>query len=232
MLSEDPRSTVPAPRLDRSRSQEPLGETDRPPDLSARRFLRWALPIGIGALLLSLLYVAARYQAVNFHGTLMDQPAPDLVLHDQFGKPFRLSQERGHVLLLFFGYTHCPEACPLTLATWKRVEQILGPAASGVRFVYVTVDPERDTEAVLREHLALFDPKFIGLTGTPEELQQAYRSFGVYSEKTILPGTTNYVLGHTSTTFVIDKSGRWRLDFPYRTGVNEIAADLSRLLDE
>jgi len=180
----------------------------------------------------SLLYVATRYQAVNFHGTVMDLPAPDIALHDQFAKPFRLSEERGHVLLVFFGYTHCPEACPLTLSTWKRVEQILGPVGSEVRFTYVTVDPERDTEAVLREHLAPFGAKFIGLTGTAEELQQAYRGFGVYWEKTVVPGTTNYALGHTSTTFVIDKRGRWRLDFPYRMGVNEIAADLSRLLQE
>jgi protein SCO1 len=163
----------------------------------------------------------------------VDMPAPDFTLRDQYGRPFRLSDRRGRVLLLFFGYTHCPDACPLTLSIWKKVRDNLGDRAKDVDFVYATIDPKRDTPERLRDHLIAFSPDFIGLSGTPEALDQVYHDYGVVHEETSVSATaTGYLFNHTSITIVIDRRGRWRLGIPYGVGSNEITADVSRLLVE
>jgi protein SCO1/2 len=170
----------------------------------------------------------------SFRGSVLDEPVdvPDWTLYDQHGDPFRLSDQQGNVVLLFFGYTSCPDVCPTTLATWRKIHEALGDNAQRVRFVFVTVDPERDTAERLGLHVNAFNPDFIGLTGTPEELDRVYQVFDVYHEKDASSGSAlGYLVNHTATTFVLDPEGRWRLRETYGTEAADIAHDIQQLLE-
>ncbi|MCS7235630.1 MAG: SCO family protein [Armatimonadota bacterium] len=158
---------------------------------------------------------------------------PDLVAHDHLGRTFRMADQKGKVVLLFFGYTTCPDVCPATLARWKRVRQELGTDADRVRFVFVTVDPERDTAVKVREYLELFSPEFIGLVGPHSELHPFYEFFGAAFEKVPQPGSAaGYLVAHTAAVPVVDAQGRWRLRFNPETSVDDYVHDLRVLLRE
>lgn len=169
----------------------------------------------------------------SFRGSALDEPVdvPDFGLTDQRGEGFRLSEQRGNVVLLFFGYTQCPDVCPTTLITWRKVHETLGDDADRVRFIFVTVDPERDTVDRLRLHVSAFHPDFIGLTGPPDELEAFYQVFDIFSEKTSSSGSaTGYLIAHTATTFVLDPEGRWRLRESYGTPIEDLVYDIRLLL--
>lgn len=164
---------------------------------------------------------------------MLEEPlaVPDFALTDQHGLPFRLSEQQGQVVLLFFGYTQCPDVCPTTLATWRRVHEALGEDAGQVRFVFVTVDPDRDTPERLGAHVNAFNPDFIGLSGSAEELQAVYDIFGVFYEKDTSSGSAaGYLVNHTATTFVVDPQGQWRLRETFGTEVDDIVYDIQQLL--
>ena len=170
----------------------------------------------------------------SFRGSVVAEPitVPDFVLTDENGETFRLSDQRGNVVLLFFGYTSCPDVCPTTLANWRKVHESLGDDAARVRFVFVTVDPERDSVERLGLHVNAFNPDFIGLTGTPEELQAVYDIFDVYYEKdTSSASALGYLVNHTATTFVLDTEGIWRLRETYGTPSEDITHDIRQLLE-
>jgi Uncharacterized protein SCO1/SenC/PrrC, involved in biogenesis of respiratory and photosynthetic systems len=171
--------------------------------------------------------------ATSFHGWLLDPPAeaPNIELVDQYGNPFRLSEHRGNVVVLFFGYTNCPDVCPATLAYYTQVKRELGELADRVRFVFVTVDPEYDTPERLERYISRFDPSFYGLWGTPEQIREIAAEYGVYVEKVEAEESpVGYWVNHTSFSFVIDPDGNWRLAHPFGTHPQDIAADLRRLL--
>lgn len=158
-------------------------------------------------------------------------PAADFRLIDQHGRPFQLSQQRGHAVLLFFGYTHCPDVCPTTLVTFKAVKEQLGAAADRVRFVFVTVDPERDTPERLREYVGFYDPDFVGLWGTPDQMKTIQSAYGVLAQKEPDPGAPGgYWVVHTAFALLVDPQGRLRAMYPFGTPAGEIAADLRRLV--
>ncbi|MBI3961298.1 MAG: SCO family protein [Deinococcus sp.] len=161
-----------------------------------------------------------------FHGSLIDPPVPavDFALTDQFGQPFHLSQQTGNVVLLFFGYTSCPDECPATLAQLKQVRAQLGNQAERVRVVFITVDPEQDTQEHIGEFLARFDPAFTGLTGSTAELEPVWRSYGVYQAK------RTELVEHTSRIYAIDPRGNLRLTYPIETSDNDLARDIQQLL--
>jgi protein SCO1/2 len=189
------------------------------------------------ALLLSLLAVAGLPAACggpDFRGSALDEPVPvaDFTLQDQAGRPFHLADQQGNVVLLFFGYTSCPDVCPTTLATWRQVHDLLGDDAGRARFVFVTVDPERDTPERLGRHVQAFNPDFLGLTGTPEQLQAVYGIFDVYYEvDASSQSALGYLINHTATTFVLDPEGVWRLRETYGTLAEDIAHDVKLLLE-
>ncbi len=161
------------------------------------------------------------------------RPVPDLSARDHRGGSFRLADQRGTAVVLFFGYTTCPDVCPATLARWKRVREQLGSEASRVRFVFVTVDPERDTRAKVKEYLELFSPDFVGLVGKEQELQPFYQFFGAAYEKVPQPGSaTGYLVAHTAAVPVVDTQGRWRLRLNWETSVEDYLHDLRVLLRE
>ncbi len=168
----------------------------------------------------------------TFRGTEMPEtPIADFELQDQNGRPFKLSDQRGKVVLFFFGYTFCPDVCPMTLSTWKRVQDALGNDVQQVKFVYVTVDPERDTREKLQTHLDIFSSDFIGLTGEHEALRQVYAAFGVYLEKvSIAASATGYLVNHTSRMFVVDQNGVLRVLLDHAAPVDDVVHDIRLLL--
>jgi len=169
----------------------------------------------------------------EFRGSVMPEAmaVPDFELTDQTGAPWRLSDQRGNVVLLFFGYTSCPDVCPTTLATWRGVHEGLAGDAERTRFVFVTVDPERDTPEQLGRHVNVFNPDFVGLTGDADALAAVYDVFDVYYQKVEVPQSAlGYLIDHTATTFVIDPEGTWRLRETYGTPVEDVVHDVRELL--
>lgn len=168
----------------------------------------------------------------TLRGTILpEMPLVNFTLTDQNGEPFTLTDQKGKVVLLFFGFTYCPDVCPMTLATWKRVQDALGPDAENVRFVYITVDPERDTPEKLKNHLAVFSADFIGLTGTPAQLDSVYNGYGVIREKvTISESAAGYLVNHTASMYFLDRNGIWRSKMSNDAKVKDIVHDVRVLL--
>lgn len=160
------------------------------------------------------------------------EPVPNFTLTSQSGAPLSFNDLRGKVILLYFGYTFCPDACPTTLTELKKATATLGRDAQDVQVVMVTVDPERDTPEVLRQYLGYFDPSYIGLTGSEEEILAAATPFGVYYQKHEGSAATGYLVDHTTTVMAIDKRGYLRLFYPYGTSGEEIAADMHYLVND
>ena len=194
------------------------------------------LYLGIGAVLVAVLMVGFRYvqRPHTFRGSLIDPPAPatDFQLTDQNGQEFKLSDHKGEIVLLFFGYTNCPDVCPLTLGEFKQMKENLGKDADKVRFVFVTVDPERDTQARLLGYINSFDPKIVGLTGSRADLEPVWKSYGVYQAKVETGSKADYSVDHTSRTYLIDQQGNWRLTYPFEMEKEDILSDVRYLLSK
>jgi len=168
----------------------------------------------------------------NFRGTLYDPalPAPEIELTQENGSSFRLSEMRGRVVLLFFGYTSCPDVCPTTLSDLHRVMGELGSNADQVQVVFATVDPNRDTPEKLQEYVSIFDPSFIGLSGSMDEMEKVWADYGVYREEEQLPNSaTGYLVNHTARVNVIDRDGNLHLSYSFGTPVEDIVHDLKIL---
>lgn len=181
-----------------------------------------------------LLFVAIRALNPPYSpaGSVIDPPvvAPEILLSDAAGAPFALSGLRGRLVLLFFGYTNCPDVCPTTLADMQYVFRQLGDRSAQARFVFVTVDAPRDTPERMAEYLGNFNPQFIGLTGSGDALEAVYRDYNVGVERLPAAGTPGYEVAHISRVFVIDPEGRLIATFPYGLGRDAILADVQQLL--
>ena len=156
--------------------------------------------------------------------------AKDFALTDHTGKPRKLADFKGKVVLMFFGYTQCPDVCPTTLSEMAQVMQQLGPQADQVQVLFVTLDPERDTQELLQQYVPGFDQRFVGLRGTPEQVAAAAKEFKVIYNK--VPGKTadSYTIEHTAATFVFDKNGKIRLYVRDKQDPAAIVHDLKLLL--
>jgi protein SCO1/2 len=153
-----------------------------------------------------------------------------LALTDHHGKPRTLADFRGKVVTLFFGYTQCPDVCPTSLATLSEVMRELGPDAERVQVLFVTVDPERDTQALLANYVPQFDPRFLGLYGDVERTAQVAKDFRVFYRKSGDTSGSNYTVDHSAGTFVFDPAGRLRLHVRHAESADNIAADIRLLL--
>jgi protein SCO1/2 len=186
-------------------------------------------------LLLGSLVVSACGGPVELHGAVFQQPRQlDFRLTDSAsGQPFRATDLEGKVALLFWGYTYCPDVCPTTLGEFKRVKAELGARAEDVRFVMITVDPERDTPDRLSRYVASFDPSFIGLWGDPAAIQQLAERYGIVAEKrAVADSSAGYLVDHTAMAFLVDKQGLLRAGYPLGVKVEDMAADVRALLAE
>ena len=151
-------------------------------------------------------------------------------LTDHTGKARTLADFKGKLVVLFFGYTQCPDVCPTTMAEMAAVMKELGPSADEVQVLFVTLDPERDTQALLASYVPAFDKRFLGLRGTPEQTAATAKEFKVFVAK--VPGTEpgSYTVDHTAGSYVFDKEGRVRLFLRHGKGPAPIVHDLRQLL--
>ena len=154
----------------------------------------------------------------------------DFELVDFNGKQRHLADFRGKVVVMFFGFTHCPDVCPTTLAEFNAALEQLGDAAGQVQVLFVTVDPERDTPDVLRGYVTAFNDQFLGLTGTPEQIAKVAKEYKIVYQK--VPGSSpdNYSVDHSAGTYIYDEQGRLRLFASYGLGAEAIASDIAQLL--
>lgn len=168
----------------------------------------------------------------NYHGTLIGTPqlAPEITLSDQHSQQFELRAQKGNIVLLFFGYTNCPDVCPATLANFKQLSDRLGPQAKDVRFVFVTVDPQRDTAQKMQEFLAKFNPDFIGLVGSAQDLAPVWKSYGVFVQAQPVAGSDNYLEAHSDLIYLIDREGQLRLTYSNDAPVEDLLQDVQYLL--
>jgi protein SCO1/2 len=191
----------------------------------------WVVLAIVGALLFVVVgfLVLRPYQ---YHGLLLESPKPaaDFTLAGAGGKAVKLSDYRGKLVVLYYGYTFCPDVCPTTLAEVTKAVQALGKKAEDVQVIMVTVDPERDTPERMAEYMAFFNPSFVGLSGTPDQIAEAATPFGIYYQKNEGTPASGYLVDHTATVNVLDREGRMRLVWPFGTEGDAMAADLKQML--
>lgn len=156
----------------------------------------------------------------------------EFTLTNQDGQPFSLSSLRGKVVLIFFGYTMCPDACPTTLSKLSSAySKLSDEERSRVKAVYITIDPERDTPAVMKEHLTYFGVDAVGLTGSVEETTKVASQFGAHFEKTSDKTAAGYLMAHTVSVFGLDAKGQTRLLIDYEASVELVVREIRALLD-
>jgi protein SCO1 len=184
------------------------------------------------ALLLVLAAFASAAEAPALKAGVFDPPhaAPELGLAGSDGSELALARWRGKVVALAFGFTSCPDVCPVTLGTLAEARKKLGADAAGLQVVYVTVDPERDDAERMGPYLASFDPTFVGGTGAPERLAAVRAAYGVLAEKVVNPA--GYGVVHSSSIYLIDRSGRLRGLMPYGRPADDFVHDVRALLGE
>ena len=169
------------------------------------------------------------FKAVDITGA---EYARSLSLTDQDGQPRTLADYKGKVVVVFFGYTQCPDVCPTTMAELAEVKRSLGADGARVQGLFVTVDPERDTTELLKAYVANFGPDIVGLRGTPDEIKAAAKEFKVFFSKVPGKTDTSYTVDHTAGSYIIDAKGKVRLFTRYGTGAQALADDLKLLLAE
>lgn len=167
------------------------------------------------------------FQAADITGA---EFARDFRLTDHNGQVRTLKDFRGKVVAIFFGYTHCPDVCPTTLSDFAAALKLLGPQADRVQVIFVTVDPERDTQEVLRAFVPAFNPSFLGMVADGETLRQLAKEYRLVYQKTAVKSADDYLIDHSAGTYVYDTRGNLRLRMPYGSSPEAIAQDLNTLL--
>ncbi len=185
----------------------------------ATRFLR--------ALSIALVAVACTQQGTQSSGSSFGR---DFALSDHNGKPRTLADFRGKAVVVFFGYTQCPDVCPTTLASLAEAMKQLGPDSDRVQVLFITVDPERDTAELLSKYVPAFDRRFLGLRGSAEETERATKEFRVRYQKQAGTSSSAYTLDHSVGTFIFDPQGRLRLNARLEQAPDVFARDLREIL--
>jgi protein SCO1 len=194
------------------------------------------LGMALAVIMTTVVGVTLFAQPYKYQGSVIEPPLEiqDIELTDQYGQPFSLSglldgDDDIRAVLVFFGFTHCPDVCPITLGEFKQIEENLGNQADFVRFVFITVDPERDTPEILQRHLALYNPAFIGLTGSWEELEPVWKTFYVDHIRREVSGGSGYLIDHTTRVYVIDRHSRVGLTFSFGEGSEAMTQDIAHM---
>ena len=211
---------------------EPTSDSEQS---SAWQRYKWLL-IGVAALILGLLagwaVIALVDASYSYHGTVIQSPDPanNFTLTGFDSEPVSLEDFRGQAVMLYFGYTFCPDVCPATLVELANASQLLGKDAEKLQVIMVTVDPLRDTPEKLEKYVTHFNPDFLGLTGTEDEIVAAATPFGIYYEKQEGSVDTGYLMDHTASVIVVDPEGHLRLIYPFGTSGEDIAEDIRHLV--
>jgi protein SCO1/2 len=190
------------------------------------------LAISISLVIASLaIFETSRPKELN--GAVINPPVAvsDFSLESADG-PVSLHDFCGKLVVLYFGYTSCPDVCPLTLSYLSKAVNSLGNQANDVQVIFVSVDWKRDTPEKLATYVSAFHPGFIGLTGNQSQIDQATKEFGIFYQLNPPDANGFYSVDHTATVLVIDRQGKWFLDWPYGTGPDKITTDLQTLVKE
>jgi protein SCO1/2 len=185
----------------------------------------------IAALLLVLTACSPKPDFKNIDITGSTAFGKDFSLLDPDGKVRTLADFKGKVVVMFFGYTQCPDICPTTLTEMQQVMSILGPQSDKVQVLFVSIDPQRDTAAILKQYVPAFDPRFLGLRPADDAaLEKVAKDFKIYYKK--VPGTSpdSYTMDHTAGSYAFDPDGRLRLYIKHAQGPETLAHDLKELL--
>ena len=158
--------------------------------------------------------------------------ARDFPLPDHNGQPRSIKDFNGKVVVVFFGYTQCPDVCPTTMQEMAEVKRMLGKDGDRLQAIFVTVDPERDTADMLKAYMGNFDPSFLALRGTPEQTAAVAKDFKIYFKKVDGKTPTSYTMDHSAGSYIYDTQGRLRVYYRYGSGVEALAADVRTLLKE
>ncbi len=199
---------------------------------------RKILWVGVASFLvigIAVLFTVVFSKPAIFRGTTYNQPyppAPLIELRQANGEPFHLRDQRGRLVLIFFGFTAGAEVCLTTLVELNVAFEQIGEKAQQVQVVFVSVDPERDTPVKIQEYVERFNPAFIGLSGSEQELEPIWKGYGVFRE--VVQGGTamNYIVNHTARTTLIDQQGNMRLSYGFQTPPEDIAYDIDHLLSQ
>ena len=200
---------------------------------------RKTLFIGIGTFLFLLAVGAAVFvfaKPASFRGTTFAEPYPvaaDIDLTRSDGSRFRLRELRGDVVLVFFGYTACPDVCPTTMAELRQaLSELKAQDVERVKVVFVTVDPDRDSPERVQEYVDQFNPAFIGLSGSKTDLEKVWAEYGVYREIADEQSAAGYIVNHTARVSLVDQQGNLRISFSFDTPVEDIVHDLKLILQK
>ena len=188
-----------------------------------------ALWISAASLLSACSEKKPEFKAVDITGA---DYAKDFQLTDQNGQVRSMKDFAGKVVVLFFGFTQCPDVCPTTMSELAEVKKALGADGDKLQAIFVTVDPERDTPEVLKAYMANFDPSFVGLSGTPEQLAAMAKDYKVYFKKVEGKTPTSYTMDHSAASYIYDPKGNLRLYSRYGSGVPALVSDVQALLKQ
>lgn len=191
-----------------------------------------ASALAVGALLLGGCSDSSKpgFSAIDLTGA---DYAKDFALTDHNGQARTLKDFQGKIVVMFFGYTQCPDVCPTSLTELAAVKKLLGPDGDKLQGLFVTIDPERDTPEVMKSYMANFDPSFLALhAASPDKLAATAKDYKVYYKRVDGKSPTSYTMDHSAGMYVYDTQGRLRLYSRYGSGAGALAADIKLLLQE
>jgi len=188
-----------------------------------------AILVGSGAFLTACSKGKPEFRGVDISEV---EYARDIQLPDHNGQQRSLKDFRGKVVVVFFGYTQCPDVCPTTMQEMAEVKKLLGQDGERLQSIFVTVDPERDTPEMLKAYMGNFDPSFLALRGTAEQTAAVAKDFKIYFKKVDGQTPTSYTMDHSAGSYIYDTQGRLRVYYRYGSGVEALAADVRTLLKE
>ncbi len=189
----------------------------------------WTLSASAAALLVACSDATPQFKSIDLTGA---DYAKNFQLTDHNGQPRSLKDFRGKLVVVFFGYTQCPDVCPTTLTELAEVKKLLGPDGAKLQALLVTVDPERDTPEVLKAYMANFDPGFLAMRPTQDQLASLAKDYKIYFKKVDGKTPTSYTMDHSAASYVYDTQGRLRLYARYGSGAQSLASDLMLLLKQ
>ncbi len=188
-----------------------------------------AAALGLGALVSACTENKPSFVSIDVTGA---DYAKDFALTDHNGQPRTLKDFAGKVVVIFFGFTQCPDVCPTSMAELAEIKKLLGKNGDKLQGLFITVDPERDTPTVLKAYMVNFDPTFLALYTTPDKLIALAKDYKVYFKKVDGKTPTSYTMDHSAGSFVYDTQGKLRLYTRYGTGAKPLAQDIEVLLKQ
>ena len=197
--------------------------------VTLKKIAAGALWVGVAGIFSACTPKGPKFQGVDLTGA---EYARDLQLPDHNGQTRSLKDFAGKVVVVFFGYTQCPDVCPTSMSELAEVKRALGADGDKLQGIFVTVDPERDTPEMLKAYMASFDPGFLALRGSPEQLAAVAKDFKIYYKRVDGQTPTSYTMDHSAGSYVYDTAGRLRVYHRYGSGAQSLAADVRALLDE